>query len=78
MGGKGEGFSVTCIKDIWTKPKGCRIKDGKCAWLRWVGVVGGKWRQLNLNSNKKMWKKVLNIKKRKKCPCYLNQCINSM
>ena len=28
MGGKGGGFSGTCIKDTWTKPKGARIKGG--------------------------------------------------
>ena len=32
-GGKGEGFSGTTIKDIWTKPKGGRIKGGKWGWL---------------------------------------------
>ena len=29
MGGNGEGFSGTCIKDTWTKPKGARIKGGR-------------------------------------------------
>ena len=29
-GEKGEGLSGTCVKDTWTKPKGGRIKGGKC------------------------------------------------
>ena len=33
MGGKEEGFSGTCMKDTWTKPKGSRIKGGKWGWL---------------------------------------------
>ena len=28
-GGRGEGFSGTCIKDTWTKPQEGRIKSGK-------------------------------------------------
>ena len=37
---KGEGFSGTCIKGTWTKPKGGgRIKCGKRGWL---GLGGGK------------------------------------
>ena len=35
MGEKGEGFSRTCIKDTWTKPKVGRIKGGKWGWLGW-------------------------------------------
>ena len=38
---RGEGFSGTCIKDTWTKPKGGRIKGGKWGWLWWGGVVVG-------------------------------------
>ena len=54
-GGKEEeGFSGTSIKDTWTKPKGGRIKGGDWGWLGWREVVGGKWRQLYLNNNKKM------------------------
>ena len=45
MGGKEEGFSGTCMKDTWTKPKGSRIKGGKWGWLGWGAVVGRKWRQ---------------------------------
>ena len=48
---KGEGLSGTCIKDTWTKPKRGKIKGGRWAWLGWREVVGGKWRQLYLNSN---------------------------
>ena len=29
MGEKSEGFSETCIKNTWTKPKGDRIKYGE-------------------------------------------------
>ena len=29
MGGRGEGFSGTTIKDTWTKPKGGRTKGEK-------------------------------------------------
>ena len=50
MGGKVEGFSGTCIKDTWTKPKRGRIKGGKWGWLRLGGVEGEKWRQLYLNN----------------------------
>ena len=53
MEGKGEVFSGTYIKDTWTKPKWGRIKGGKWGWLGWVGVVGGEWKQLYLNNNKK-------------------------
>ena len=35
IGGKGEGFSGTSIKDTWTKPKGGRIKGRKWGWLGW-------------------------------------------
>ena len=33
MGGKGEGFSGTSIKDTWTKPKGGKIKGGKLSLI---------------------------------------------
>ena len=60
MGGdhEGEGFSGTHIKDTWTTTKGVRIKGGKWGWLRWGRVVGGKWKQLYLNNNKKKLKKI--------------------
>ena len=35
IGKKGGGFSGTCIKDTWTKPKRGRIKGGKWGWLGW-------------------------------------------
>ena len=50
---KGERFSGTYIKDTCTKPKGSMIEGGRWGWLRWEEVVGGKWRQLYLNNNKK-------------------------
>ena len=40
MGGKGEDFSGTSIKDTWTKPKWGRVKAGKWGWLGWGEVVG--------------------------------------
>ena len=42
---KEEGFSGTCIKDTWTKPKWVGSRVG--------GGVGEKWGQLYLNNNKK-------------------------
>ena len=50
-GGKREGFSGTCIKDTWTKPKGVgsRVESGD-GWGG-GGVVGGKWRQLYLKNS---------------------------
>ena len=38
MGGKGEGFSGTTIKDTWTKPRGCGSKGGRWDGWGW-GVV---------------------------------------
>ena len=51
-GGKGEGFSGTCMKDTWAKP---RIKGGKWGGLGLGAVVGGKGRQLYLNNNRKIF-----------------------
>ena len=46
MGGRGEGFSGTAIKDTWTKPRG-RGKQGRKVGLAGVGGNGGgKCRQL--------------------------------
>ena len=53
MGGKGKDRQGTCIRDTWTKPKGGRIEGGRWGWVGQQGVVGGKWRQLYLNNNKK-------------------------
>ena len=55
MGGKREGFSGTCIKDPWTKPKGGQDRG----WEVGMGGVGGKWRQLYLNNNTKKKKRKL-------------------
>ena len=41
MGGNGDGFSGTCIKNTWTKPKGCRIEGGMWRYLGLWGVVWG-------------------------------------
>ena len=46
----------TCIKVTWAKLKWGRIEVGRWGWLGWGGVVGGKWRQLYLNINKKIKK----------------------
>ena len=45
MGGKGEEFSGTNIKDTWTKPRVDGSKGGRWGGLG-GGVVGGKCRQL--------------------------------
>ena len=50
-GGKREGFSGTCIKDPWTKPRGVGSRvGGRDSWGE--GSSGGKWRQLYLNNKK--------------------------
>ena len=46
IGGTGERFSGTTIKDTWTKPRGGGSKGGRWDWLGLVGVVGSKCRQL--------------------------------
>ena len=48
------GKVVRDIKDTWTKPKGGRIEGEKWEQMGKGGVVGGKWRQLCLNYNKKI------------------------
>ena len=35
------------------KPKWGKIEGGRWGWLGKGGMVGGKWRQLYLNNNKK-------------------------
>ena len=39
MGGRGEGFSGTTIKDTWTKPRGVEAREG--GGDGWGGVSGG-------------------------------------
>ena len=51
----------TCIKDPWTKPKGCRIEGGRWGWVEQGRVRGRKWRQLYLNNIEKR-------KEKKKAP----------
>ena len=41
IGGKGEGFSGTTIKDTWTKPRRGGSKEGRWVWLEWGGNGGG-------------------------------------
>ena len=57
MGEKGEGFTGTIIKDIWTITKGGgRNGGGRWGGLEWRVRVGGKGRKLYLNNNKKNFK----------------------
>ena len=56
-GKRGKGHQGTSIKDTWTKAKWGRIEGGRWGWVEQGGVVGGKWRQLYLNCNKKIIKK---------------------
>ena len=62
MGRKGERFFTSMYKGHMDKTKGDRIKCGNqvWGWLGWVGMVGGKWRQLYLNSNKNIQNKKRN------------------
>ena len=39
MGEKGEGSSRNMLKDPRTKPKGGRVKGGRCTWVGWERVV---------------------------------------
>ena len=42
-GEKGKGFSGTCIKDTWTKPKGVGLRSGgggDWGWGQWCGENG--------------------------------------
>ena len=56
--GQRERKSGACIKDTWTKPKAGRIiEGGGGGWRGLGGLVGGKWRQLYLDNNKKHLKK---------------------
>ena len=50
---RGESHQGTSIKDPWAKPNEGRIEGGRWEWLRWQGVVGGKWKELYLKNNKK-------------------------
>ena len=52
MAEKREEFSGTTIKETRTKPSRHGIWGGTWEWLVWGGEVGGKGRQLYLNSNK--------------------------
>ena len=45
MGGKGEEFSGTNIKDTWTKPRGVKAGEGGGD-----GWVGGKWWGVNADN----------------------------
>ena len=60
MGARGEAFSGTTIKDTWTKPRGVGSRVGR-GEAGVGGVVGGKFRQLHLNNNKKVGKKQLSL-----------------
>ena len=50
MGGKGEGFIGTIIKDVWAITTGVGNREGGGeGWV--VGRGGGKGRKLYLNNN---------------------------
>ena len=53
MGEKWEGLSRNMYKGHMDKAKGGRIEGGRQGWVGWGWVVRGKWRQLQLNNNKK-------------------------
>ena len=53
---KGEGFSGTCIKDTWTKPKRVGSRVG---WLGW----GELWRESGDNCT---WTTIKNVGKKEK------------
>ena len=57
-GGKRKVCQGICIKDTWTKPKRRSIEGGRWGCLGCGGVVRRKWRQLYLDINKKMKKKL--------------------
>ena len=42
QGNQGKVHQGTCIKDTWTKPKGCRVKGGRWEWVgrKWWGKNG--------------------------------------
>ena len=63
MGGKGECFSGTTIRDTWTKPRGSGIRGGRWGWLGLQEEEGRKGRLLYLNNNKilKNRKKVIYV-----------------
>ena len=52
-GKRGKGCQGTYIKDTRTKSKVGRMEGERWGWLGLGVVVGGKWRQLYLNDNKK-------------------------
>ena len=52
-GRKVKGHQGTCIKDPRTKPKGGGIDGRRWEWVGPGTVVGGKWKQLYLNTMKK-------------------------
>ena len=61
--GKGweEGFSGSCIKDTWTKPKGDRIQGEKWGWLGWWGCDWGIGYKCVQTTMKKKFKKMVII-----------------
>ena len=52
-GDNGKGHQRVCIKDTGTNQKGDRIEGGRQGLMGRGRLVGGKWRQLYLNNNKK-------------------------
>ena len=56
MGGKGEGFSGTTIKDTWKKPRWGWDQGREVGMVGSEGLMGGKCRHLYLNNNFKKGK----------------------
>ena len=46
MGGRGEGFMGTTLKDTWTKTRRGGNRGGRWGWLGWWGGMGGKGKKL--------------------------------
>ena len=56
MGGKGQDFCGTYIKDTWTKPNG--VGSRGLVPIAGLGeLMGGKWSQLYLNNKKNVERK---------------------
>ena len=54
---KGEEFTGTIIKNIWTITMGVGNRGGRWGGLGWWERVGGKGRKLYLNNNKQYFLK---------------------
>ena len=75
MGRKGEAFTGTTIKDMWTIRREGGNRGRSWGGLRWWGGVGRKGRKLYLNNNKKIFKKKNTCTCRSKCAFLQNAVI---